>query len=192
MKENQKFMKVLALLLCFFLALLCVQFAVRTLERALFPRRYTEAVQQYSAEYGVDENLVYAIIRTESGFRTDARSDVDARGLMQITEETFVWIKSKIAPKENITFSDLDTPAVNIRFGTYLLSVCLSRYEGDISTAAAAYHSGLGLVDGLLTDSAYSENGTTLQVFPYDQMNNYVHKVARSYEKYTKLYSKQL
>ena len=31
-------------------------------------------------------------------------------------------------------------PAVNIRFGTYLLATCLARYDGDFSTAAAAYH----------------------------------------------------
>ena len=62
-----------------------------------------------------------------------------ARGLMQITDETFLWIKSKIAPGEEITFDDLFDPAVNIRFGTYLLATCLARYDGDFSTAAAAW-----------------------------------------------------
>ncbi|MEG1011286.1 MAG: lytic transglycosylase domain-containing protein, partial [Ruthenibacterium sp.] len=111
-----------------------------------------------------------------------------ARGLMQITEETFDWIKTKIAPDETMTFEDLDTPEVNIRFGSYLLSACLLRYAGDVKTAAAAYHSGMGTVDALLKSGDYSADGTVLTAFPYRQMSNYVNKVSRSYEKYQTLY----
>lgn len=112
-----------------------------------------------------------------------------ARGLMQITDETFLWIKSKIAPGEEITFDDLFDPAVNIRFGTYLLATCLARYDGDFSTAAAAYHSGMGLVDSLLQKAEYSADGKTLTAFPYEQMNLYVHKVNKNYQKYLALYA---
>ncbi len=49
-----------------------------------------------------------------------------------------------------LTFDDLYDPEVNIRFGSYFVSYCLHRYSGDLATAAAAYHSGLGTVDGLL------------------------------------------
>lgn len=191
MKEHRTFFRVLALLLCFFVAMLCVQVAVRWMERALYPRRYEELVRQYAKEYGVEENIVYAIIRTESGFDKTARSDVGARGLMQITQETFDWIKMKIAQEETVEFDDLETPAVNIRFGTYFLSVCLARYSGDLKTAAAAYHSGMGTVDGLLRDEAYSADGKILQSFPYAQMSNYVQKVARTYERYELLYAAQ-
>ncbi|MEG0768404.1 MAG: lytic transglycosylase domain-containing protein [Ruthenibacterium sp.] len=188
MREHHKIMRAAALLLCFFAALLAVQTAVKALEKVLYPRRYSQPVQQYAAQYGVDENLVYAIIRTESGFDKKARSDVNARGLMQITEETFDWIKTKIAPDETMTFEDLDTPEVNIRFGSYLLSTCLLRYAGDVKTAAAAYHSGMGTVDALLKSGDYSADGTVLTAFPYRQMSNYVNKVSRSYEKYQTLY----
>jgi hypothetical protein len=187
-KHNRNIYIVLAVVLCL-AGVFFVKDAVRAVEEMAYPRTYAALVQQYAAEYGVDENKVYAIIRTESGFKPEAESKVGARGLMQITDETFLWIKSKIAPGEEITFDDLFDPAVNIRFGTYLLATCLARYDGDFSTAAAAYHSGMGLVDSLLQKAEYSADGKTLTAFPYEQMNLYVHKVNKNYQKYLALYA---
>ena len=159
------------------------------LDLARYPLKYTEYVEKEAVANGVDPLLIYAVIRTESGFDPGAESSVGARGLMQITEVTFDWIKSKIAPGEDLTFDDLYDPAVNIRFGTYLLATCLARYDGDFSTAAAAYHSGMGLVDSLLQKAEYSADGKTLTAFPYEQMNLYVHKVNKNYQKYLALYA---
>ena len=113
---------------------------------------------------------------------------MDARGLMQITDETFQWIKSKIAPTEALTFEDLYDPEVNVRFGSYYLAVILERYDQDIATAAAAYHSGWGTVDQLLEQEKYTEDGQTLIVFPYEQMDLYVKKIHRNYDIYQRLY----
>lgn len=154
----------------------------------LYPRRYEEYVEYYAGKYELDPLLVYAFIRTESNFVPDARSDADARGLMQITEVTFDWIKSNIAPDEAITFDQLDDPELNIRFGTYFVKACLLRYASDISTAAAAYHSGWGTVDELLADTSYSADGETLTEFPYPQMRNYVKKINANYQRYCQLY----
>ena len=142
--------------------------------RAVYPRTYRTYVEYYADKYGLEYAQVYAIIKTESGFKPNALSAVGARGLMQITEETF---------------DDLYNPEVNIRFGTYYLHYCMERYAGDLATASAAYHSGQGLVDRLLEDARYSDDGVTLHTFPYEQMNLYVHKVERNYKKYQELYT---
>ena len=42
--------------------------------------------------------ILYAFIRTESNFDPNVDSDAGARGLMQITEVTFDWIKTKNCP----------------------------------------------------------------------------------------------
>ncbi|MFI3169067.1 MAG: lytic transglycosylase domain-containing protein [Faecalibacterium sp.] len=156
-----------------------------------YPQEYTELVEYWAEEYEVDPLLVYAFIRTESGFDETAQSNVDARGLMQITSDTFDWIKSKIAVDEDLIFEDMYDPEVNIRFGVYYISRCLARYENDVATAAAAYHSGWGTVDDLLSQEKYSQNGLTLDVFPYTQMKNYVFKIAACYEKYNELYGSE-
>jgi len=178
----------LAAVLCF-AAGMWLQTPVRQL---LYPRKYQWEIERWAGEYGVDPLLIEAFVETESGFDPDALSNVGARGLMQITEETFDWIKSKIAPDEPLSFDDLYEPETNIRFGTYYVAECMKRYDGDVSTAAAAYHSGWGAVDRLLKNSAYSADGRTLQQFPYAQMANYVHKIGKSYQAYLQLYAAEV
>ena len=160
----------------------------RKADQLLYPRKYSQQVEQWAAEYGLDPLLVYAFIRTESGFDPAATSSVDARGLMQMTEETFIWLRSKIAPDEGLTFADLYDPEVSIRFGCYYLHLCLTRYNGDVATAAA-YHSGWGTVDNLLQMEEHSADGVTLQGFPYNQMNHYVKKITSCYAAYQRIYA---
>lgn len=145
-------------------------------------------MQRWSGEFGVDPLLVFSVIRTESSFEPDAESAAGARGLMQMTSDTFDWVKSKIASDEMITFDDLLDPATSIRFGCYFLSSCLERYNDDVPTAAAAYHSGWGTVDGLLEKEEYSADGVVLDVFPHRNMRHYVSKITTAYEKYQNIY----
>ena len=63
------------------------------MEKTLYPCKYSALVEQYAAEYDLDPLLVYSFVRTESGFDPDATSSVEARGLMQMTEETFLWLQ---------------------------------------------------------------------------------------------------
>lgn len=154
-----------------------------------YPVEYQKEVLYWANQFEVDPNMVYAVISTESGFDPMAESNAGARGLMQMTSDTFDWVKSKIAAEEALTFNDLYTPDVSIRFGVCYLSYCLARYGQDLSTAAAAYHSGWGTVDTLLSDMAYSADGVRLHTFPYSQMNHYVNKINSSYYKYQQIYA---
>ena len=114
---------ILALLLVLALAGTLLFSAFRDkIEHWEYPQRFTEYVEYYAGKYGIDPMILYAFIRTESNFDPNADSDAGARGLMQITEVTFDWIKMKIAPKESLTFDDLYDPETNIRFGSYFVS----------------------------------------------------------------------
>ncbi len=159
------------------------------IKRWEYPIKYEEYVTYYADKYSIDPLMLYAFIRTESNFDPKADSDAGARGLMQITEVTFDWIKSKIAPTEDLTFESLYDPETNIRFGSYFVSYCLLRYQDDLATAAAAYHSGWGTVDELLAQSEYSADGETLDHYPYPQMRQYVRKITDSYQRYQEIYS---
>lgn len=163
----------------------------RQVDTMEYPRRYSDYVEYYAGKYDIDPLILYSFIRTESNFNPNAQSNVGARGLMQITEETFDWIKTKIAPTEDLTFDDLYDPETNIRFGTYFVSYCLLRYHQDLATAAAAYHSGWGTVDDLLAQSEYSADGETLDHYPYPQMRQYVSKITRSYQRYQEIYNEK-
>ena len=99
-------------------------------EQLLYPRKYEQLVEKWAATYELDPLLVYAFIRTESGFDPQATSSVDARGLMQMTEETFLWMRSKIAPNEPLTFADLYSPDTAIRLGAIICTFAWCATKG--------------------------------------------------------------
>ena len=185
----KKFLKTLVLLFLLCVVLLALPPVRRQVEQRLYPRKYNDLVEQYAAEYDLDPLLVYSFIRTESGFDPQATSTVDARGLLQMTEDSFIWLRSKIAPDAGLTVAGLYDPEVSSRFGCYYLHLCLTRYNGDVATAAAAYHSGWGTVDNLLQMEEHSADGVTLQGFPYNQMNHYVKKITSCYAAYQRIYA---
>lgn len=190
MKTLFRLLRRLVVLVCIAAVLLTVLPPLaREADRLLYPRKYSQQVEQWAAEYELDPLLVYAFIRTESGFDPAATSSVEARGLMQMTEETFIWLRSKIAPDEGLLFANLYDPETSIRFGCYYLHLCMERYNGDVATAAAAYHSGWGTVDALLQMEEHSADGETLQGFPYSQMNHYVKKITSCYARYQRIYA---
>ena len=153
--------------------------------KTLYPHKYADAVEKYSAQYGVDEDLVYAVIRTESSFRTDAGSEVGAAGLMQIMPDTFEWLCMRMG--EEADFADLYEPDTAIRFGTYLLHLLLDEF-GDTRTALAAYHAGRGQVGKWLRDGSVSSDGRTLEHIPFRDTAHYVRKVDRAMQTYKKIY----
>lgn len=138
-RKRSVFLPLLAVLLVLALAGTVLFSAFREkIDRWEYPQRYEEYVEYYAGKYGIDPMILYAFIRTESNFDPNVDSDAWARGLMQITEVTFDWIKTKIAPTEDLTFDDLYDPETNIRFGSYFVSYCLLRYDDHLATAAAA------------------------------------------------------
>lgn len=188
-RRRQLVLRLAALCLAVVLTVCVVPPLCNRAEQLLYPRKYEQLVEKWAATYELDPLLVYAFIRTESGFDPQATSTVDARGLMQMTEETFIWLRSKIAPDEGLLFANLYDPETSIRFGCYYLHLCMERYNGDVATVAAAYHSGWGTVDALLQMEEHSADGETLQGFPYNQMNHYVKKITSCYARYQRIYA---
>ena len=152
-----------------------------------YQQQYGEEVHKYATEFGVEEPLVYAVIRTESGFRSDVESSAGAQGLMQLMPSTFDWLQESLDGQVTYSTDSLKDPAINIRYGTYLLSVLLEKY-GNRETAIAAYNAGTTTVDGWLHDPNISPDGITLTNIPYEETANYVERVSHAYELYQKLY----
>ena len=66
------------------------------IQKKIYKKEYSEYVQKYSEIYNVDENLVYAVIKAESNFNSNAKSSKDAIGLMQLVESTAKDVSNKI------------------------------------------------------------------------------------------------
>lgn len=151
--------------------------------RFTYPVKYEELVFSNAEEYDIDPAFVYAIIHTESHFDPNATSEVGARGLMQLMPDAYNWVKYRLDDDESQSFDDMYTPEYNIRYGTYMLKYLYDRY-GNYQIAAAAYHGGMGAVDGWLDDGTISKEKFKVEDIPSDVTQNYVNKVTKAYSKY--------
>ena len=157
-------------------------------QKFFYPVKYSEYVEKYAALNGLDKYFVYAVIKTESDFDPNAESDVGAKGLMQLMEDSYDWVKYRMGTDDMSQYSDICDPEINIKYGTYLLKLLYEEY-GSKETAAAAYHTGRGNVNKWLADSRYSSDGKTLSDMPSSVTRHYVRKVMDAYDKYNSLYN---
>lgn len=152
-----------------------------------YPIKYKEEVNAASEKYDISQALIYAVIKTESNFEPNARSHAGAVGLMQLTEDTFIWLQTFYKDENDYTFDDLADPAVNIDYGVHLLSILSDMYS-DEQTMLCAYNAGLGNVDEWLQDPQYSDDGVTLKKVPFPETDNYRKIVVQNESAYHKLY----
>ncbi|WP_411678103.1 lytic transglycosylase domain-containing protein [Caproicibacter sp.] len=166
-------------------AALVLRIGYNRFEKSVYPLRYSDYVEKYAGEYGLEPALVYAVIRSESNFKAEAESRSGALGLMQLMPDTFNWLQE--SQNDHYTEQDLLQPEVNIRYGCRYLSMMVTKY-GVLRTALCAYNAGSGTVDGWLKNSEISPDGKNLTRIPYSETRNYADAVMNSYEKYKKLY----
>ena len=174
------------LVVLFAAGLVAYRYAYNAYLKLAYPLKYEEIVEKYATEYEVSPSLIYAVINVESRFREDAVSKADAKGLMQLTDETYRWIQTKL-PGEPLSIEFVFDPEVNIRCGTKLLAVLQTMFS-EPETIVAAYNAGSGKVKTWLRDPAYSTDGKALIHIPYEETANYVNRVMKTQKQYQTLY----
>ena len=149
-----------------------------------YPRPNSYLVAYYCAEYNLESNLVYAVMKQESNFNEEAVSPKGARGLMQLMEDAYDWVKYRLDDQRDNTYDDMYDPELNIQYGTYYLSYLMKKYDNSIELSAAAYHCGMGMVDGWLDDGTLDAENFNVDDIPAenDQTSHYVTKILNAYK----------
>lgn len=167
--------------------IIVVSYAVNHVTKnEIYPKHYNEYVSQFSEQYNIDENFIFAVIKTESNFNPDARSEVGARGLMQIMNDAFEWSYFKIGGEE-ISYDDMFDPRYNIEYGCFMLGYYYEKYQ-SYELSAAAYHSGMGQVDKWISEGIIDVDNLDVEDIPSDKTCHYVKKVMSAYKAYENLY----
>jgi hypothetical protein len=117
-------------------ALAAVETAVGSPGRApLEGRPFAELIETVSLKHGIDPALVHAVVEAESNYRPGAKSQVGARGLMQVMPATGRDLGVASAAM-------LFDPQQNLEAGVKYLKWLLARFDGDLPNAIAAYNAG--------------------------------------------------
>ncbi|QDY27170.1 NlpC/P60 family protein [Clostridium botulinum] len=98
--------------------------------------KYSSYINEAAAKYGVSAALIAAIIKAESDFNPNDRSNAGAMGLMQLMPET----------ARELGVSNPFDPRQNIMGGTQEIAKYLKKYNGNLDLALAAYNAGMGNV----------------------------------------------
>ncbi|MGM0452597.1 MAG: transglycosylase SLT domain-containing protein [Thermodesulfobacteriota bacterium] len=125
---------------------------------------YDSIIREAAQSNEVECALVKAVIKAESAFNPEAVSTAGARGLMQIMPANF----------DTFGLGDPFNPEENIHAGTRYLKQLITRYDGDLHLALAAYNAGPKAVD------QYSG------IPPYEETRNYVDRVLAYYDRYSR------
>ena len=116
---------------------------------------YAREIREAAARYGVEEGLIKAVIRVESGFNSRAVSPKGARGLMQLMPGTasMLGVRDSFDPRQNIDG------------GVRHLRGLIDRFGSDLKLALAAYNAG---------EQAVMNHGG---VPPYRETRDYVTRI---------------
>ena len=152
-----------------------------------FPLDFTDKIQENARLQGLDEAIIYGLVRRESMFDEVANSPVGALGLMQVMPKTGKQIAKEIKyPWKGK--ADLLEASVNVKFGAYYYKQMLDKFSGNFALAAAAYNAGPDSVNRWLNiDSVYAAD-LWIETIPYKETRAYVAAVLT----YALIYQRQL
>jgi len=164
-------------------------FGSKAVLKYMYPIKYESVVERVSKDYGVEKELIYAIIKCESGFDENAESHAGAHGLMQITPETFEWVSKYQAKSKELKIADIHRPEINIKIGTLFVATLIKKYQNEV-LALCAYNAGMNAVDRWLRENDEFKKTADTEHIPYPETKEYVRRVRRAKKMYQKLYFK--
>jgi peptidoglycan lytic transglycosylase len=153
-----------------------------------YPMYIDGLVKEFSKKYGVDEFLVYSIIREESRFQKNVVSVSGAIGLMQLIPSTGKGTAERVGINGYRT-DMLYIPNVNIQLGTAYFKEVLEEFDGNVAFALASYNGGPNNVARWIAKLGNLNSDEFVEEIPYGETRNYVKKVLRSYGAYKAIYN---
>lgn len=116
-------------------------------------RDLAEDIYDAAVANGIEPEMAFGLVKTESAFDHRAVSNVGARGLTQVMPRTARWLRP------GTTIEDLYDRNLNLNMGFGYLRDLIDKYDGDVRLALLAYNRGPGTVDRVLDAGGDPDNG---------------------------------
>lgn len=157
----------------------------------LYPLGFESAVNEAAQKYQIPNHLLFALIRSESFFKSDVKSHAGAIGLTQLMPMT----GNDIARRLKISEYDLYDAKTNIEFGAYYFADLIRRSESNYLAAIFSYNAGITRVRKWLKGSLFGFSSKKLmpsdlflETIPYAETREYGRKVASAAIMYNLIY----
>jgi soluble lytic murein transglycosylase len=137
-----------------------------------FPLAYEAIVLASAKEWELSPAWILAIMRQESSFMSDARSDMGALGLMQLMPQTAKLLG-------HIQFNDYSVlnATTNIYLGSHYLKQLADWYHGNLVSATAAYNLGPTRLAKWLPLQETLPIDIWVEILPWQETRDYVKAV---------------
>jgi soluble lytic murein transglycosylase len=149
---------------------------------------YKDVVDRESKNTGLDIEWAYGLIRQESRFIINAKSEVGAGGLMQLMPGTAQLVAKKIGmgPVSREQMNDIDT---NILLGTNYLAMVYNQFDDSAVLATAGYNAGPGRPkQWRSTLTGPVEGAIFAETIPFTETRDYVKNVLSNTVYYAALF----
>ncbi len=140
-----------------------------------FPVEHQQKIDREAARQQLNNAWVYAVVRQESAFASDARSSAGALGLMQLMPYTARYTARQINQRRP-ALNDLLRPETNIRLGTAYLRHVLGRLNDHPVLATAAYNAGPHRVSQWLPERTLPAD-IWVETIPFKETRRYTQRV---------------
>lgn len=187
MSSRKRTLIIVLIIIGSILVSLTVNLIISLFQTNNYPIKYRESVEKYASEFNIPEYIIYAVIKTESNFNPELKSQSGAMGLMQMTYKTFKFLASSGHLDETVDESMLYDADTAIRYGTYYLRYLFDRFH-KWNTVFAAYNAGEGTVADWLKDPSYANEKGELTNIPYSETRSFVKKVNKAIDYYKNTY----
>ena len=145
-----------------------------------YPRPFEDEVKNAAKKHGVDEAIIYAIMREESGFNPVVKSWAGAYGLLQLMPDT----ARTTSTKAGISYRGKNTlyePAVAIDIGTAYIAELGKDAKGHPALMIGGYNGGWGNISRWLRELPSKDLDLWVEDITYSQTRKYTKRVLRSY-----------
>lgn len=155
--------------------------------RARYPFPYREEVRRAAESHRLSPFVVAGVIRQESLFQEEIESDAGAIGLMQIMPGTGRHL-ARGQGLRGFRTVDLRSPGLNLRLGVGYLRELLTRFEGRLPYALAAYNAGPSRMVRWRREPFARDLDVFVEGIPFRQTRGYVKAVLSNARIYAALY----